>query len=85
MIPPSASRETRNPTVIGRDQTYPPAVEAFADYTCPHCGESISAVCDPSGGAEQRYTEDCPVCCSPNVLTVHYDREGTLTLTVVAE
>ncbi len=60
-------------------------MDEFAEYICPHCGESIQAVCDPSGGAEQRYTEDCPICCSPNVLTVHYDRHGGVTLDAIAE
>ena len=45
-------------------------------YTCPHCGESIQLSIDPSAGAEQIYTEDCPVCCSPNLLTVRFDRVG---------
>ena len=46
------------------------------EYTCPSCGESILLSIDPSGGAEQTYVEDCPVCCCPNVLTVRFDRQG---------
>jgi transcription elongation factor Elf1 len=33
-------------------------------FTCPHCGERISMVLDLSGG-DQRYIEDCEVCCNP--------------------
>jgi hypothetical protein len=33
-------------------------------YTCPYCGEPAEAVLDLSGG-DQRYYEDCPVCCRP--------------------
>ena len=33
-------------------------------FTCPHCGERISMLLDPSIGF-QRYIEDCEVCCNP--------------------
>ena len=28
---------------------------------------------DPSGGENQRYIEDCQVCCQPNQLSVWWD------------
>ena len=42
-------------------------------YTCPTCGEGIVIPLDPSGGADQTYGEDCPVCCNPNVIHVEFD------------
>jgi hypothetical protein len=45
-------------------------------YTCPTCGESIVVPLDPTGGAEQQYVEDCPVCCNPNVIHVEFFGEG---------
>jgi hypothetical protein len=39
-------------------------------YICPTCGEQIVIPLDSSGGSEQRYVEDCPVCCNPNVIHV---------------
>ncbi|MEE9570900.1 MAG: CPXCG motif-containing cysteine-rich protein [Gammaproteobacteria bacterium] len=36
--------------------------------TCPCCGEDISIVLDLSI-PEQRYVEDCSVCCRPILLT----------------
>jgi hypothetical protein len=42
-------------------------------YTCPTCGESIVIPLDPSGGADQAYGEDCPICCNPNVIHVEFD------------
>ena len=39
-----------------------------AAYVCPHCGEQIVIPIDPSGGPDQQYVEDCPVCCNPNVI-----------------
>jgi hypothetical protein len=41
-------------------------------YTCPTCGEQIVIPVDRSGGGEQRYVEDCPVCCNPNVINVEF-------------
>ena len=45
-------------------------------YVCPTCGERIVIPLDVSGGAEQRYVEDCPVCCNPNVIHVELFGEG---------
>jgi hypothetical protein len=47
-----------------------------ASYTCDHCGETIVVPIDPSAGREQEYVEDCPVCCSPNLLHVTIAPDG---------
>jgi hypothetical protein len=44
-------------------------------YVCPTCGERIVIPLDPSGGADQTYVEDCPVCCNPNVIHVEFLEE----------
>lgn len=41
-------------------------------YICPTCGERIVIPLDRSGGEQQRYVEDCPVCCNPNVIQVEF-------------
>ncbi|HZZ43243.1 MAG TPA: CPXCG motif-containing cysteine-rich protein [Tepidisphaeraceae bacterium] len=41
-------------------------------YICPTCGERIVIPLDASGGREQEYVEDCPVCCNPNVVHVEF-------------
>ena len=41
-------------------------------YVCPTCGERIVIPLDASGGAEQEYVEDCPVCCNPNVIHLEF-------------
>ncbi len=43
------------------------------EYVCTHCGEPNETLFDPSGGLDQRYVEDCTVCCHPLVLHVRYD------------
>lgn len=45
----------------------------FVPYLCAFCGRSNDAFVDPSGGALQTYTEDCSVCCHPNVLHIRID------------
>ena len=47
-------------------------------YRCASCGEENEIVIDPSGGAHQSYTEDCTVCCRPNLLTIIIDRNSLL-------
>jgi hypothetical protein len=47
-----------------------------ASYICPTCGEQIVVPLDASGGTDQRYVEDCPVCCNPNVIHVELFGDG---------
>ncbi|MBI4546594.1 MAG: CPXCG motif-containing cysteine-rich protein [Ignavibacteriae bacterium] len=56
-----------------------------ATYQCAYCGEGNEALVDPSGGDEQTYTEDCAVCCRPNVLHISISSEGSVTLTAELE
>ncbi len=49
-----------------------------ATYTCDSCGEEIVIPIDLSAGARQRYVEDCPVCCHPNVLSIEMDETGAV-------
>lgn len=51
--------------------------------SCPYCGEAITLLVDCSVG-DQRYIEDCFVCCQPIDITIETDGAGTL-LTVHAE
>lgn len=44
-------------------------------YICPTCGERIVIPVDRSGGSEQEYVEDCPVCCNPNIVHVEFFRD----------
>ena len=45
-------------------------------YVCDSCGEEIVVPIDLTAGTSQEYTEDCPVCCRPNVIHVEVDEEG---------
>ena len=55
-------------------------------YVCAFCGEEISAAVDiASGGMEQSYVEDCPVCCRPNLLHVTVFEDGEIRVHAEAE
>ena len=51
-------------------------MEDEGSYICDSCGEEIVIPLDPVGGSSQVYTEDCPVCCHPNVIHVDVDADG---------
>jgi Cysteine-rich CPXCG len=36
-----------------------------SEVHCPGCGELVLLTVDTSAGSEQRYYEDCTVCCRP--------------------
>lgn len=42
-------------------------------YLCAVCGEWNETTVDTEGGLRQTYTEDCFVCCHPNLLHITID------------
>jgi len=46
------------------------------EATCPYCGEPITFVVDEGGGSDQRYVEDCEVCCRPIDVRVRAEDDG---------
>ena len=42
---------------------------------CPYCGEAIELLIDDSAG-DQRYIEDCQVCCRPITVVVAIADDG---------
>ena len=55
-------------------------MQTEATYTCDACGEEIVVPLDLSGGTNQQYIEDCPVCCRGNVIHVEIDDDGEATV-----
>ena len=54
-------------------------------YDCAFCGEENSVFVDGSGARVQRFTEDCTVCCRPNLLTITIERDDSVWLDVERE
>jgi hypothetical protein len=46
-----------------------------ADAHCPYCGEPLQLLVDPSV-EQQRYVEDCAVCCRPIEVAVSIGADG---------
>jgi hypothetical protein len=51
-------------------------LEHDASYICPYCGRENHVGIDPTAGSRQRFTEDCPVCCSPISFGVRIEEGG---------
>jgi hypothetical protein len=51
-----------------------------AVYFCDVCGEEIVIPIDVSAGSGQRFVEDCPVCCNPNVISLNVDPDGNISV-----
>ena len=54
-------------------------------YSCAFCGEENDVFVDPSGGRRQTFTEDCVVCCRPNLITITVDEDGEIALEATQE
>jgi hypothetical protein len=51
---------------------------------CPYCGERIDILVDASAG-DQRYIEDCQVCCRPISIDVWIDADDNAHVTAAGE
>ena len=52
--------------------------------SCPYCDEAITVLVDDSV-LEQRYVEDCEVCCRPIVMDVSVDLDGAVAVVARSE
>ena len=54
-------------------------------YWCAFCGEENEVFVDGSGARRQQFTEDCTVCCRPNLLTITIGYDDSVTIDVERE
>ncbi len=54
-------------------------------YGCAFCGEDNEVFVDPSGGRRQTFTEDCAVCCRPNLITLTIEDDSEVLLEAAQE
>jgi hypothetical protein len=54
-------------------------------YECAFCGEENEVLVDSSGGRRQTFTEDCAVCCRPNLIALVVDEDGEVEIQVTQE
>ena len=55
------------------------------EYGCAFCGEENEVFVDTSAGRRQTFTEDCTVCCRPNLITLIIDDDGEIDVEVTQE
>jgi hypothetical protein len=63
---------------------WPSVIEEIVVY-CPSCGEPFALDVDTTGGGEQSYFEDCPVCCRPAEVFVKCRPGEILSISVSAD
>jgi hypothetical protein len=54
-------------------------------YECAFCGEGNEVFVDPCGGRCQSFTEDCALCCRPNLITLIVAEDGEVELQATQE
>ena len=52
---------------------------------CPYCGEHVALDVDTTGGGEQSYFEDCPVCCRPAEVFVRCEPGRVVSVSVTSD
>ena len=62
----------------------------YHPYSCAFCGEENEVFVDGSmasanSGPRLQFTEDCEICCRPNLISVFIDRNGEVFLDVTQE
>ena len=62
-----------------------PRCRGIVTYDCAFCGEENEVLVDPGGGRHQSFTEDCTVCCRPNLITLVIDADGDVDLQATQE
>jgi len=55
-------------------------INAHHPYFCAFCGEENEVLIDTSGARYQRFTEDCEICCRPNLLDISIDYDNIVTV-----
>lgn len=63
----------------------PSEVNQYHPYDCAFCGEENEVFVDGSGARLQKFTEDCAVCCRPNLISIEIDRDGYVFINVERE
>lgn len=65
-----------------------PNLNEYHPYDCAFCGETNEVFVDAAlaeGGPRAVLTEDCAVCCRPNLITIFFERDGGITVTAEPE
>lgn len=64
--------------VLDEDEVDSAVMGGMESYTCAFCGEANDLLVDRTVSKNQQFTEDCDVCCRPNLVTVQIDPDGVV-------
>jgi hypothetical protein len=70
------------------DENQDGGLNEYHSYLCAFCGEENEVWIDGSlaeFGGQTRLTEDCAICCRPNLIIITISRNGDIFLDVEAE
>jgi hypothetical protein len=73
-----------SPHEAGEDRPHR-AVNEHHPYFCAFCGEDNEVFVDASGASHQEFTEDCSVCCRPNLISITIEPNGFVSIEVTQE
>lgn len=67
-----------NAVGIVLDENEADASEAggMEEFVCAYCGEMNEVFVDRTASKRQQFTEDCEVCCRPNLVSIYLDPDG---------
>jgi hypothetical protein len=65
-----------NVTVLEEDEADSSELGETESYACAFCGELNEMFVDRTVSKHQQFTEDCDVCCRPNLITVQTVPDG---------
>jgi hypothetical protein len=70
--------DNENVAVLDEDEVDSAELGETETYMCAFCGEANELFVDRTAAKRQQFTEDCDVCCRPNLITVLTDPDGVL-------
>ncbi|HEY3413456.1 MAG TPA: CPXCG motif-containing cysteine-rich protein [Armatimonadota bacterium] len=74
----NGTAELENVVIHDEDEADSAEMGGVETYTCAFCGEPNELFVDRTASKHQQFTEDCDVCCRPNLITVQIDPDEVL-------
>lgn len=57
----------------------------FQTLQCPYCGEEVEISAEAQGATDEKYVEDCSVCCRPWTVHIHRDEGGEVDVVLLRD
>jgi len=70
--------ENRVGLVLDENEADSSEAGGMETFACAFCGEENEVFIDRTVSKRQQFTEDCEVCCRPNLVTVYIDPDASV-------